>query len=354
MRRLLLAAAALVVVLNLIVWAGDLLGGGGAVSGPDGSSYVTTAGGTAALAGTLERLGYRVVRLRAPLDQASLDPDGTLVVAEVGGAAFSSAELNRMESLITSGGRVLMVGPTEAVDRLLEDPPRWVSSGVDSAVAVGPLERAVAGAVPLSGFGSLTGVGADTPLLVGAGDRVVAVQRSLGRGTFVWLADPFPLRNRGLGVGGAAPAAVGLIDPAGPIYFDEYRHGYREQGSVWSLLPGPWRTVLSLVGVVTLLGLTAYGRRFGSPHDRHRRLPPGREMYLESVAAILERSGDRAAALSSIRAAAGRLRPPGRRDRGLTEAEVAALTGDDTSAETLLAADRGLATLIREREHGPG
>ena len=61
-----------------------------------------------------------------------------------------------------------------------------------------------------------------------------------------------------------------------------------------------WQTVLVMTGVVALLGLVAYGRRFGPAHDCHRRLPPGRELYLDSVAGILHRSGDTAAALAHL------------------------------------------------------
>ena len=349
-RRTLLWVGGLVVLLNLVVWLGGLFSSGGAVTGPDGSSYVTTRAGTAALAGTLERLGYDVVRVRRPLDEATFDPTGTVVLADVGETDYTADELNRLEVMMQSGGRVVAVGRITAVARLLADPPVWRSEGAAAARPAGSLDDASITDVPLSGFGSFEAAPGDRPLLVADDGRMVAIERIVGDGTFVWLADPLPVQNQGLGAPDAAVAAVGMIDPNGPIYFDEFRHGFREEGGFWSLLPSRWRTVLTMMAVVGVLGLIAYGRRFGPPYDRHRRLPPGRELYLDSVAGILQRSGDTEAALESIRAQARQWFDRDGGGAGLDREAREALEGSDISEQTLMAADRGLATLTREKK----
>jgi hypothetical protein len=348
-RRTLLWVGGLVVLLNLLVWVGGFFSSGGAVSGPDGSSYVTTRAGTAALAGTLERLGFDVERIRTPLDQVSLDPAGTVVLADVGDADFTSAELNHLETMMRAGGRVLAMGRLAAAERLVVEPPQWRSEGASAAEPTGPLDEGAPDRVALSGFGSLDLTPEDRPLLVAEDGRVIAAERPLGDGHFVWLADSFPAQNQGLGTSGAAVAAVTLVDPDGPVYFDEFRHGYRDEGSFWSLLPVRWQTVLVMTGVVAMLGLVAYGRRFGPAYDRHRRLPPGRELYLDSVAGILHRSGDTAAALDGIRTHARQLLDREGRGVDLDPEARAALLGDEVSEQALMAADRGLAILTREK-----
>jgi hypothetical protein len=348
-RRTLLWVGGFVVLLNLLVWLGGFFSSGGAVSGPDGSSYVTTRAGTAALAGTLERLGYDVERIRTSLDEISLDPAGTVVLADVGEADYTSAELNHLEAMMRAGGRVLAVGRLAVAERLVVDSPQWRSEGAPAAEPAGPLDEGAIERVALSGFGSLDVTSGDQPLLVAEDGRVIASERPIGDGHFVWLADSFPVQNQGLSTSGSAVAAVTLVDPQGPVYFDEFRHGYRDEGSFWSLLPARWQTVLMMTGVVAVLGLVAYGRRFGPAYDRHRRLPPGRELYLDAVAGILHRSGDTAAALDSIRAHARQLLDRRGREADLDPEARAALLGDEISEETLMAADRGLAKLTREK-----
>lgn len=350
LRRTLMWVGGLVVLLNLLVWLGGFFSSGGAVTGPDGSSYVTTRAGTAALAGTLERLGYEVEQVRSPLDEVPLDPSGTVVLAEVTAAEYSAAELNHLEELMLSGGRVVVVGRVDAAERLVADSPGWRSQGASSARPAGSLTDRSIGEVNLSRFGSLDITATeDDPLLLADNGRVIATERPVGRGSFVWLADAFPVQNQGLATASTAVAAVTILDPHGPVYFDEFHHGFRDEGGFWSLIPARWRTVLMMAGVVALLGLIAYGRRFGPPYDRQRRLPPGRELYLDSVAGILQRSGDTAAALESIRSHARLLLDREGAGSDLDPEAHRSLAGEEVSEQTLLAADRGLATLTREK-----
>src|SRR5690606_3934128 len=99
----------------------------------------------------------------------------------------------------------------------------------------------------------------------------------------------------------------------------------------------------------------AYGRRFGPPYDLERRLPPGRETYLESVAGILSRAGAVSDSLEVLREEALR-RLCERGDpraaavaAGLEDADIEALFADDVSEESLVSVDRALAKLSREK-----
>ncbi len=359
LRRALLWLGAGVVALNVVVVVASSVAGGGAVSGPGGSSFVTTRSGSAALAGTLDRLGVGVVQSRRPLDEVSLDPGTAVVTVDVGGADYTSSELNALEAHLQAGGRLIVAGQATMVDRLLADPPRWISRGSDSASPAAGLGISGEETVPLSGFGSLDPAGVDQAVVIADDGTVVAVSRPVGEGRFVWIADSFPVHNQGIGVDEAAVTVMALIGPQDRVLFDEYRHGYREEGGLWALLPDRWRLALGLGGLVALMGLVAYGRRLGPPHDLCRRMPPGRELYLEAVAGMLARANAKADALETIRSEvrrrleerAPRTEPEVATGAGpLDPAEVEAVFGPGSDDDTLVAADRALAALNRENQ----
>ncbi|MGH8912653.1 MAG: DUF4350 domain-containing protein [Acidimicrobiia bacterium] len=359
-RRTLLWLLGMLVAINVVVFVANSFTSGGAVAGPDGSSFVTTRAGSAAAAGMLERLGVDVTQSRLPLDEVGLADQAALVVIDVGGADYTASELHAIESFLETGGTVVVAGSAAMVDRLLPDASTWRSEGATRARPVEPLldPNAFDGVV-LSGFGNFDVSDADTPILVADTGAVVGVARQVGDGFFAWVADSHPFHNAGIGVGDSAVAVMTLLDPDGVVVFDEFRHGFRQDAGLWQVIPANWKLMLVLVGIVGILGMIAYGRRFGPPHDLQRRLPPGREAYLEAVAGMMTRAGSTGDAVEVIRAEArARLeaRSPAGSDpaasaatAGLDVATAAAVLGDATDHDTLMAADAALAVLNRER-----
>ena len=359
-RRTVIWLIAVVVGINLTVWVASNFANEGSASGPDGSTYVTTPRGAAAVAGMLERLGTEIAQSRVPLDEYTLDPSQTLVLIDIGGSEYSAAELRQIESFMNDGGRVVVAGQAAFVERIFLNPSQWQTGGVPSATPTGDLAGAEGLVdVPLSGFGSFDVSASDSPVLA-QGTTVVGLTRQVGDGDFWWFADSRPFHNDGVGNGDASVLVAVLLEGDGTVTFDEYRHGYSDQAGFWQLLSPRWRTALVLGSITALLALFAYGRRFGPAHDLHRRMPPGREEYLDAVAGILGRSRATGDALDVIRAE-GRYQLRKRTgtegeeaiaaaDAGLTPTEVEALLGDGHDEETLLIADRALATLTQERK----
>jgi len=360
-RRSLLWLFGGIVALNIIVWVATSFSSGGSVSGPDGSTFVTTPDGSAAVAGMLERLGIEVVRSRLPLDEADLSSEATLVLIDVAADEYTTSELRALEEFLNAGGSVIVAGATEVVGRLLPDASVWRSQGGSIAHPRGPLlaEDSFQSA-PLSGFGSFEVSTSDTPIWTTEDDEVVAVARAVGGGFFAWVADSYPFHNAGIGRGESAVAIYRLLDPSGSVVFDEVRHGFRQNGGLLQVIPRNWRRMLGLAAVVALLGLMAYARRLGPPHDFRRRLPPSREAYLEAVAGIMSRAGAGADAAEVIRTEA-RARLTARTSAGADLAEAAAaagldgreaeaILGESRDDETLMAADRALAILNQERQ----
>ena len=350
-RRTLLWLAGLIVGINLLAWGLTRLSSGGGVDGPDGSSYVTTANGAAALEGLLGRLGVETHRIRQPLDEVTLDPSGTFVALDVSSSTYTASELNALERFMTEGGRLVVAGPAAFVERLFADASTWTTSGAASAETSGTVAGPSEG-VRLSAFGSFEVSGADEPFLA-EGQTVIGVSRRVGEGTFLWVADSHPFHNAGIGNGRNAVAVVGMVDPAGPVYFDEYRHGYMDEASIWQVLPSGWQTASILGAVVILLALVSYGRRFGPPYELERRLPPGREAYLESVAGILSRAGATEDALTVLREEARHLLGERGDPRaaavaaGMEAAQIEAVYGTDQSEEALVLVDQALSKLNR-------
>jgi hypothetical protein len=284
-----LGALALVVALNVVA-AGARTLTGGRRGGPPSSSYATADEGLAAFAELLSADGRRVTRLRAPLDEARLDPNETLVLAEPDG--LDVAESDAVATFVASGGRLVAAGPRTGpvLRRLLGGDLAWSSAVVRRARPVLPLAE-VAGIteVRAAGPGSWRDSAGGLPVLAGDG-RVLAVVADVDRGRVVALADPSPLQNRLLDeAGNAAFALAAAGDGQRPVRFAESVHGYGEAGGLGAL-PDRW-VFAALVGFLAVVTwMWSRGRRLGPPDQPVRELPPPRRAYVDALAAALART----------------------------------------------------------------
>ncbi len=216
------AAATAIVIVAVIIVA--LFGDEDAVDGPDGSSFVTTPTGTAALAELLEAAGREVIQHRGPMTNAELDGVGTVVVADVAGGSFGGSELDALDSFVVSGGTIVMTGRPNAalVSTLVADVPAWSPVTTLSGL------RTIGGGVVTSGrFGSFA-PGAGIPLVVD-GERDLAIAFPIGSGRLVMVADAAVLSNAQLGRATNAGFALAIIGER-TVMFDEFRHGFTNEG----------------------------------------------------------------------------------------------------------------------------
>jgi hypothetical protein len=223
-----------------------------------------------------------------------------------------------------------------------------VESGLTLVTSGSPnaeLLEVVAGAVPewvpstpqegrlTIGAGTLTaprfGVfdpGAGLPLVV-SGDSHLAVVFTVGDGKVVMFSDTASIGNQGLGLSDNAQIVVGQTGK-GTVMFDEFRHGFTEQGTTGLLdaAPASWGNTLRLLGAAAVIALVAYGRRFGPPEPQGRTFVPSRRQLIDSVASSLRRTGAPVEATEPVRARAKR------------EIRRRAMLGPDTSEDELRAA----------------
>lgn len=306
LRKVLMVLGLVLIIGNLTAFVVGGLVRGERVVGPPGSSYVTTAFGTAALAELLESEGDGVERLRAPYTTSRLDPTKTLLLIEVGLSSFSEAETAIVGQYLRDGGRLVLAGPdpdriVASTGRGADEIPAWEPGGPTIAIGTHP----DVGEVPLNGRGQFGSSNGATPILEGDEGEVVGVEWTVGRGVFVWLADSTPLQNTGLAGGDSAGLAMTLTGGR-DVVFDEFRHGYGGD-TFWQLLPDGWVGAIALLTFAAGAWGLAYGRRLGPPEDAERKLQPERAAYVESVAAILGRTGPPHEAIDPVRARVRRL-----------------------------------------------
>lgn len=341
----------LLVMLALIVVA--IFGDPEAVDGPDGSSFVTTPQGTAALAETIERTGGRVVRHLSPLDGPALDGVDAVVAADVGSATYDPFEIAALAAFVEAGGTVLLAGRPngDLVSALVGEVPAWSATTTLSGT------RTLGDGVVVSGRFGVFEPGNGLPLVV-ADTRDLAVAYGVGSGVVILVADSAILSNATLDRASNAHFALSLVGE-GAVLFDEFRHGFTDQGRTGLIAAAPdgWRNAGLLAALATVVALIVYGRRFGPPEPEGRDFVPSRDRLIIAVGSTLRRTGDHVGATAAVRAEVVRrvrrraLLSPDADDTELRAAASRFLAPEEIEAvfspapDTVLAADRALARL---------
>jgi hypothetical protein len=353
--RFLLGLFAVIVGLNLVAIGVDALVP--SPEGPRSSSFATSSAGMAAWAELAERSGRKVDVLRERPSDASLPSAGTVVMLDPD--EFSHGQARALRRFAERGGRVIAGGlePGTWISGLGAT-PEWESGGATGARVVVPSPATGAATdIRTAGEGHWR-AGRDALPLVGGAEGPIVLLRRVGRGEIALVADPSPLQNRLLDEGDNATLALALAGD-GPLVFVESVHGY---GSATGLaaLPARLRWALVLLCLSAVVLIVARWPRLGPPQPPDEPLFPPRRAYVDSLAATLARTHDRAAAVEAVRSA-GRERLARRaalprdanaetwtaaaRAAGLTDEEARAL--QDSTDDEGIAAGRALARLSR-------
>lgn len=324
-----------------------------AVDGPAGSSFVTTSLGAAGLYETLEELGADTRRSRRPISGDTLADVDTLIALEVGGMFYDPFERASIRNAVESGLTLITSGSPNA--ELLETAvgvvPEWLpTTPQNGRLTIGT------GAFSAPRFGVFD-PGEGLPLVV-SGDRHLAVVFTVGDGKVVLFSDTASIGNQGLGLFDNAEVVIGQTG-TGTVMFDEFRHGFTEQGTTGLLDAAPvsWSNTLRLLGVALVVALIAYGRRFGPPEPQGRSFVPSRRQLIDSVASSLRRTGSPVESTEPVRALARReiqrkaMLGPDATDPELRAAAADFLTPEEVDAvfspspDSVMVADRALARL---------
>lgn len=308
------------------------------------STFYNAGYGTKAAYRVLDRLDYRVQRLRRPISARNLDGiSGLFVLNPIVG--LSDSEVQALERWVEQGHRLVVApGPAGAQVQPGSTLEEWFQMtepaaaappvGLPSQVDERPLPVSERPLTPL-GNPDPTAEGFDareplcegvSKLAAGRGRRfvegesvlaevegaavhefwkdargIVAVRFQRGAGEIIALGDPFALTNLGIGESDNALLLANLSRRlAGPeggvIAFDEYHLGKPLRDASWVamaklMFSGNWRWAVVQAALVGVLALWAAAVRFGSPRDvKHRRRWQHQE-FADAAGRLLHASG---------------------------------------------------------------
>jgi hypothetical protein len=258
------------------------------VDGPTGSSFATTATGTAALHDTLARVGREPVRLLEPLSPALL---------------LGSRDLPRLRRRVRPVRRVRTPRP----------------AGFRRERGLGPVRRPIRPRAILESFDvelqwSGTPVGA-----VGSTGRCPMPSPCTHPDSAHSILSTRVIRSRARPIVTSPSGSTGEPDrssswPTRPSVTTPRRPGGQRRLSrrshrracrlrripprvlerlhrgLVAAAPGNWSGALVLGGIVLVLALVSYGRRFGPVEPENRQLVPDRSTYIDAVARSLRRT----------------------------------------------------------------
>lgn len=363
--RVATVAVSLLIGFNLVLAGVDLATGGPPPAGPPSSSYATAPEGLAAYADLLAAYGHPVRRLRAALDDAGLDPRGTVVVADP--TPLTDAENRALRRFVRDGGRLVAAGAdvVPTLRHILPSGPQWAPAGLRSARPLAEVpEVAGISVVRAAGGGSWSDAGATMPVLgdtVATGPTTVATVATAGAGRVIALADASPLHNDLLDEADNAAFGLAVAGERGrPVAFAEAAHGYVDSEGLGAI-PSRWRAVLAGGLAAAFVWMWSRGRRHGPPEDAERAFPPPRRAYVDAMAASLAKTREPAISAQPLQQAARRRiarragLPPGAGDDAVRQAaahlgvppeEVAALFSAPRNDKDLLAVGRATAAVL--------
>ena len=284
------------------------------------TTYSSGPDGLRALYLTLQELGYDARRWRLPLRETALPDSGTLVLVEP--MPLAGSEWEDLHNWVGHGNRVLLAGsealpdvrwPSERQSALgasqttSAEPiqPTYLTQGVESLRVRSPyripLEPSEEPKAPDDEEADDMWYGMERPSRafrealtraapMFADDRgIVAAHARVGQGSAVLFCSSWSLSNEGIREGDTLNFALNALVGAdqGPIYFDEYHHGYGEH-VLWGVVPLPVKLCLAQILVGLLLVALARSVRLGPvvPLVRGGRQ---RSEFLGTMTAVLQR-----------------------------------------------------------------
>jgi hypothetical protein len=244
-----------------------------------------------------------VSRQRGDLVDGQVPTDATLMVLDPD--FFGEDAAGVALQFVVNGGRLVIGGPSPGryLAALRDDPPTWERERSPSFAGVAAPFDELDEVTPHDAnpdAGAFTEPGSSTPLVTADGNALLTSE-AVGRGEVLFLADVSPLANSQLARADNAAFGLLLAGAAGrPVVFAEGVHGYGGESGL-DAIPGRWQLALGGLALAALVLLWARGRRLGPPEAAERELPPARREYVDALAASLQRTGDRSAALAPVR-----------------------------------------------------
>jgi hypothetical protein len=270
---------------------------------PGGSVFSGAPDGTRVLYDYLGKIGVRP-RILQEFDK--LPPtDSTLVIVSPFPRAFTVAEGRALRAWIRVGGRLVLVGTQ------VEGIPGLEAGPADLSIAAVPgASHEETPILPAPFADGVRTIRVGTKRLLADGPNWVThfkdlrgqivISRAVGKGEVVWLSDPRPVSNTGIGEADNARFSTILVGRRPDVYFDEYHHGYVSSGGIWDRLGDGGRVAALLLAAAVLIALFAAARRLGPPIAEVEPTPQRTTTWVGPLAELYRKAGARDEALSSL------------------------------------------------------
>ncbi|MCE5192078.1 MAG: hypothetical protein LLG08_10035 [Actinomycetia bacterium] len=296
-------ATALAVTLAIVVlYAFAVAGASRSVKSglDDATTFSSAPAGYKVLYRYLDELGYGP----RTLQQFEAMPEtGTVLIATSQPLAkpVTAGEARVLASWVRGGGRAVFAGPFVMEFARALDASADMRFGQD--VELRPIMpsayvRGVTAVMP--GSARLLPNDGRWAEILKDGNGSAMMVRSVGAGEVVWLADSYALSNDGIAKADNAQLAVLVAASRGPVYFDEYHHGFARGGGILERLGAGGQSALLVFAIGVALMLVAYGRRLG-PTIGVAETPVARtSAYIDSLAGLYRKAGARREALQAL------------------------------------------------------
>jgi hypothetical protein len=292
---LLIAALFVVVVALNFVFFIDSRGTEEDEQTADRSSYRSTLYGTLAFYTLLEESGYRVARFEKPFTELKDNEPGTLIVIAPPEAHNPDQdEISAVSKWVEAGGLLIII------DREIQVPVgdanvhTQLANSKSTVHSLQPtpfthnVER-----VALSEYATRVSVDSRAATYhIGDDQAAILADAQVGKGRVVLLTDQYIVANNGISQADNVILALNLLAgrPEGKIAFDEYHHGYGASSTGGGLMsyfrgtPVPW--MMAQAGLIAVLVVYTYGRRFGRPVPLRRERRTTNLEFVSSMANI--------------------------------------------------------------------
>jgi hypothetical protein len=259
----------------------------------DRSSYRSTPFGTLAFYTLLEESGYRVARFEKPFTELKdREPETLIVIAPP--ETHNPDEVEALSKWVETGGLLIII---DRDIRVIAGDANVHTEGAAPHSAVRPLQptpftRNVQ-RLALSEYATRVRVDSRSATYhIGDDQAAVLADAQVGKGRVVLLTDPYVVANNGISQADNVVLALNLLAErqAGKIAFDEYHHGYGASSPGGGLMsyfrgtPVPW--MMAQAGLIAVLVVFSYGRRFGRPVPLRRERRTTNLEFVSSMANI--------------------------------------------------------------------
>ncbi len=215
-------------------------------------------------------------------------------------ATLTGADVNELKKWIAAGGVAVLMGNLDSKwDRL--DLAEEVSAGGATSLVKGDFARAGL-TIPIEGLAHFNKADKDTRIRLTSDGKPFALERRVGAGKLIAVADGRFLLNPNLDKADASVLAVDLALALGAPEFDEYSHGLVASESAFALFSNPRLLILLTIAAIAALLWIAQQHSFPARTLCDDEGPaPSLDSFVESLGILYSRSNDRLAAFHAYR-----------------------------------------------------